>query len=84
MNEKDVETLLEQINAMVDNVDDPSVENRRACALEIQRLAANLPKLVRQAAAGWESARLAAIFAELPSTEAAADIALASLRETTT
>lgn len=47
MTKEDIDVLLMQINAMVDNVDDPDVERRRACALEIQRMAANLPRLVR-------------------------------------
>lgn len=75
MRASDVNTLLEQINALVDN----STGDLHDCALEVQRMAANLPRLHRSAVSGWRSLGQLAIAFEARASEHAAIKALEEL-----
>lgn len=79
MKESELNSLLEQINTLVDNAGSMPEHDVHACASEIQRLAANLPRLRRTAISGWESARQLAVAFDARATERAAVRALADL-----
>ncbi len=48
MTKEQVDTLLETINSLVDNAQEWTPRQAQDCAREIQRMAANLPRLVRE------------------------------------